>query len=269
MINLLDLVNKYIDEGYNEIYANAKVAQDIILRYLFKSNYKNNVTLKGGVVMYNLSKNKRRATIDIDIDLIKLFLNDDNLYKIFTSSKLNGIDLNVDVNKITELKHQDYRGKRLPILIKDNYGNAIDVKVDVGVHTDYNIIQDELCFTTFIDNETMTLLANSKEQIFVEKIIPMVKFGNLSTRYKDFFDLYWLIENGNLNTEKIKAIFNDKIFDCDINGVTDMGKLVMLIKNVLSDNNYLMKVNERKNNWLDIPSNELSNKIVSFFENLM
>ena len=41
MINLLDLVNKYIDEGYNEIYANAKVAQDIILRYLFKSNYKN------------------------------------------------------------------------------------------------------------------------------------------------------------------------------------------------------------------------------------
>lgn len=269
MINLLDLVNKYINDGYNEIYANAKVAQDIILRYLFKSNYKNNVTLKGGVVMYNLSKNKRRATIDIDIDLIKIFLNDDNLHKIFTSSKLNGIELNVDVNKITELKHQDYRGKRLPILIKDNYGNAIDVKVDVGVHTDYNIVQDELCFTTFIDNETMVLLANSKEQIFVEKIIPVVKFGNLSTRYKDYFDLYWLIKNGNLNNEKIKAILSDKIFDCDINGVTDMGKLVMLVKNVLSDKNYLMKINERKNNWLDIPSNELSNKIVSFLENLM
>ena len=51
MINLLDLVNKYIDDEYNEIYANAKAAQDIILRYLFKSNYKNNITLKGGVVM--------------------------------------------------------------------------------------------------------------------------------------------------------------------------------------------------------------------------
>ena len=122
MINLLDLVNKYIDDEYNEIYANAKAAQDIILRYLFKSNYKNNITLKGGVVMYNLSKNKRRVTIDIDIDLIKIFFNDDNLHKIFTSSKLNGIELNVDVNKITELKHQDYSVKRLPILIKDNYG---------------------------------------------------------------------------------------------------------------------------------------------------
>ena len=81
MINLLDLVNKYIDDEYNEIYANAKAAQDIILRYLFKSNYKNNITLKGGVVMYNLSKNKRRVTIDIDIDLIKIFFNDDNLLK--------------------------------------------------------------------------------------------------------------------------------------------------------------------------------------------
>ena len=114
MINLLDLVNKYIDDEYNEIYANAKAAQDIILRYLFKSNYKNNITLKGGVVMYNLSKNKRRVTIDIDIDLIKIFFNDDNLHKIFTSSKLNGIELNVDVNKITELKHQDYSGKYCP-----------------------------------------------------------------------------------------------------------------------------------------------------------
>ena len=27
--------------------------------------------------MYNLSKNKRRVTIDIDIDLIKIFFNDD------------------------------------------------------------------------------------------------------------------------------------------------------------------------------------------------
>ena len=53
MINLVELVNKYIEDGYNEIYANAKVAQDIILSYLFKSEYRNNITIKGGVVMYN------------------------------------------------------------------------------------------------------------------------------------------------------------------------------------------------------------------------
>ena len=67
MINLIELVNKYVEDGYNEIYANAKVAQDIILRYLFKSEYKNHITLKGGVVMYNLTQDKRRATISAPV----------------------------------------------------------------------------------------------------------------------------------------------------------------------------------------------------------
>ena len=80
----MEQINKYVNEGYNEIYTSAKVAQDIILSYLFKSEYKNNVTIKGGVVMYNLTNDKRRATIDIDLDLIKIYLADDNLYKIFT-----------------------------------------------------------------------------------------------------------------------------------------------------------------------------------------
>ena len=93
MINLVEQINKYVNEGYNEIYANAKVAQDIILSYLFKSEYKNNITIKGGVVMYNLTNDKRRATIDIDLDLIRIYLADDNLYKIFTSHKLRGINI--------------------------------------------------------------------------------------------------------------------------------------------------------------------------------
>lgn len=92
MININNLVNKYIDEGYEEIYANAKVAQDIVLTYLFKSKYKNNVTIKGGIVMYNLSNNARRATIDIDLDLIRIYLADDNLYNIFNTHKLKGMN---------------------------------------------------------------------------------------------------------------------------------------------------------------------------------
>ncbi len=128
MINLIELVNKYIEDGYNEIYANAKVAQDIILSYLFKSEYRNNITIKGGVVMYNLTNDKRRATIDIDLDLIRIYLADDNLYKIFTSYKIKGIDLYVNANEITNLKHQDYKGKRIPITIRDTFNNEINVK---------------------------------------------------------------------------------------------------------------------------------------------
>ena len=268
MINLIELVNKYVEDGYNEIYANAKVAQDIILRYLFKSEYKDHITLKGGIVMYNLTQDKRRATIDIDLDLIRIYLADDNLYKIFTSYKLRGIDLYININEITNLKHQDYKGKRIPIIIRDTFNNEINTKIDVGVHTEYNINQDELCFNTCIDNENITLFVNSKEQIFVEKIIPIIKFGSLSTRYKDYYDLYWLIKNGNLNKDKVIKIMNDKIFNIGINNINSIEKLINLIENILSDEKYLKKLNDRKNNWIEIDNIKLKKELIEYLNSI-
>lgn len=269
MINLVEQVNKYVDDGYNEIYANAKVAQDIILSYLFKSEYKNNITIKGGVVMYNLTNDKRRATIDIDLDLIRIYLADDNLYKIFTSHKLRGIDITVDTFGITDLKHQDYKGKRIPIVIRDTFNNEISTKIDIGVHTDYNILQDELYFNTCIDKEQIKLLVNSKEQILVEKIIPIIKFGNLSTRYKDFYDIYWLIQNGNLNNDEVVKIMDDKIFSYGINNITNMEDLIDLIENILSNAKYLEKLNDRKNNWIEIDDTSLKKIIINYLKSII
>lgn len=268
MINLIELVNKYIENGYNEIYANARVAQDIILSYLFKSKYRNNITIKGGVVMYNLTNDKRRATIDIDLDLIRIYLADDNLYKIFTSHKIRGIDLYVNINEITNLKHQDYKGKRIPITIRDTFNNEINAKIDVGVHTEYNIDQDELCFNTCIDAEGITLFANSKEQIFVEKIIPIIKFGSLSTRYKDYYDLYWLIKNGNLDRNKIIKIMYDKIFNIVINDISNIEELINLIESIFLNEKYLEKLNNRKNNWIEINDAELKKEIIAYLNSL-
>lgn len=264
MINLVNQINKYVNEGYNEIYANAKVAQDIVLSYLFKSEYKNNITIKGGVVMYNLTNDKRRATIDIDLDLIRIYLSDDSIHKIFTSHKLAGIDIIVDVDRIVDLKHQDYKGKRIPIIIRDTFSNEINTKIDVGVHTEYNILQDELYFNTCINNQKIKLMVNSKEQIFVEKLIPIIKFGSLSTRYKDFYDLYWLIKNGNLDNNLILKIMDDKIFSYGINNITNMDKLINLIDNILSNNKYLEKLNDRKNNWIEINNDILKQTIIDY-----
>lgn len=269
MINLVEQINKYVNEGYNEIYANAKVAQDIILSYLFRSEYRNNITIKGGIVMYNLTNDKRRATIDIDLDLIRIYLADDNLYKIFMSHKLRGIDIIVDVDGITDLKHQDYKRKRIPIIIRDTFNNEINTKIDVGVHTEYNILQDELYFNTCIDKEKIKLLVNSKEQIFVEKIIPIIKLGNLSTRYKDFYDLYWLIKNGNLNTDEVVKIMNNKIFSYGINNITTMAELINLIENILSNNKYLEKLNDRKNNWIEIDDDTLRKTIIDYLNGIV
>ena len=70
-MNLLEEVEKMKEEGYNEANAQARICQDIILYGISKGELSRNVTIKGGVVMRNLSKDARRATQDIDLDFIK------------------------------------------------------------------------------------------------------------------------------------------------------------------------------------------------------
>ncbi len=89
-MNLLESIDFYLEKGYEDAYATSRVAQDIILSRIAKSNYRNNITIKGGVVMFNITNDKRRATVDIDIDLIRYSLEDKSILLLF--DKLNQID---------------------------------------------------------------------------------------------------------------------------------------------------------------------------------
>ena len=71
-----------------------------------------------------------------------------------------------------------------------------------------DIKQDEYCFDLSIINQNANLLINSKEQIFVEKIKSLLKLGFRSTRYKDLFDFYYLINRTDMS--KIQKIFVKK-----------------------------------------------------------
>ena len=53
MINLLESIGSYIKKGYDDTYAPTKVVQDVVLSKITKSNYRNNITIKGGVVMFD------------------------------------------------------------------------------------------------------------------------------------------------------------------------------------------------------------------------
>ena len=81
-MNLNELIQKYINKGYKRIDATSRVSQDIILLKISKSNFKKHITIKGGVVMHNISKDKRRATRDMDIDFIKYSLEDKSILRL-------------------------------------------------------------------------------------------------------------------------------------------------------------------------------------------
>ena len=73
-MNIRKAIITYENNGYKFEEAESKVSQDIILSKIANSRYKDNITIKGGVVMHNISNDIRRATRDLDIDFIKYSL---------------------------------------------------------------------------------------------------------------------------------------------------------------------------------------------------
>ena len=163
--------------------------------------------------MHSISKDLRRATRDMDLDFIKYSLEDNSIIRFIEelSNVDDGIKIKID-GEIKELHHQDYDGKRVNIELFDKYGNKLKTKLDIGVHKLLDIKQDEYCFDLSIINKNANLLINSKEQIFVEKIKSLLKLGFRSTRYKDLFDFYYLINKTELDKEKLMNCFNILIF---------------------------------------------------------
>jgi len=265
-MNLKEMTNNYIEKGYKDLYAKYKVCQDIIIYCISNSKYKNNISFKGGVVMFNLTKNIRRATVDIDIDFFELSITNRSIIKIFKSfnKKNNDIKLSLKEDKVVELSHEDYKGKRIVIELIDSYNNILSCPIDIGVHKDANIIFDELIIETNINNKIIKVKVDKKEQIIVEKLIPLLKFGVLSTRYKDLLDIYWLINNTMLNKKEILKIINIKIinnkelkYDC-INEIIE--RLNTIKQSSLFQTNY----KKLSNKWLEISLEENIDTITNY-----
>ena len=128
MIDINAMIQKEIENGFGDANAQAKVCQDLILKAIASSSLNRNVTIKGGVVMRSKTGNIRRATQDVDLDFIKYSLGDESI-KAFAQKLdcLEGLKI-IRTGKITELKHQDYHGKRIFIKITDSNGFSIESK---------------------------------------------------------------------------------------------------------------------------------------------
>ena len=162
-MNLSNMVKEMQELGYEPDDARARVCQDIILKAISQSTLSRNVTIKGGVVMRNMTNNIRRATQDMDIDFIRYSLSDESIECFIEKLNcLEGITIK-KVGKIEELSQQDYKGKRVYVHIIDSNENLIESKIDLGVHKHMEIEQEEYCFDIAFDKEGVSLLANTRE----------------------------------------------------------------------------------------------------------
>ena len=134
MTDLEKMTSKYIEEGYSELLAEARVCQDIVLKAISESTMKNNVTIKGGIVMRSITGNVRRATRDMDFDFIRYSIDEKSIREFIEKLNcLEGISIQIS-GPIEELSQQEYRGKRVWVVIQDETGHSYKSKMDLGVH---------------------------------------------------------------------------------------------------------------------------------------
>lgn len=268
-MNLSKSVEQYIQIGYKKDDAISKVAQDIILLKISKSNFSEYITIKGGVVMHSISRDNRRATRDLDMDFIKYSLEDNSIHNFIL--KLNavkdGISIEI-VGKIEKLHHQDYDGKRVNIRLIDSNEFIINTKLDIGVHKLFDIEQDNYCFDLGIFKENVNLLINSREQIFAEKLKSLLKFGITSTRYKGVFDFYYLINNEKLDKNKLLKYIDILIFEDSLMKENDFEGIITRINLIFKNSRYRSMLNQANNNWLNLPVDIVINNILEFLSSL-
>lgn len=249
-------------QGYNEADANARLCQDIILKALASSSLSRNATIKGGVVMRSISGDVRRATQDMDIDFIRYSLSDDSIDLFIKKINcLPGLTIERTGN-ITELKQQDYHGKRIFVIISDSEGSQISSKIDLGVHKHLGVDQEDYCFDIYIDDEGASLLINSVEQMFTEKLRSLLKFGQFSTRLKDIFDLYYLTDKVSLS--KLSECFKVYIYDDPGMREKTIADIRKRVKRTFSDSAYMSALKTTDKNWLEKDAEEVTAGIIEF-----
>ena len=148
MKTITELLSKYVSLGYSSPDARFLAAEEIIISKIAQSDLAERVTLKGGIVMYNLTKSSRRITKDIDFDFIKYSIDNESLMAFIDLLNKMPDGFKVATNgQIESLHQEDYQGARINVIIEDSKKRKLRFKLDIGVHTYHAIEQCNIVFS--------------------------------------------------------------------------------------------------------------------------
>lgn len=260
------MVTELMKAGYKRAGARAKIAHDVVLAAIKASGMKDHVTIKGGVVMSGMTQAARRATIDMDADFVSYSLSNVAIEKF-----VRGLDAHSDCSiaiegPIADLRQQEYKGKRFYLRVTDENGYKVLTKLDLGMHTKVEVAQKEFKFDIITDRRGVRLLANSKEQMFAEKLKSLLRLGTLSTRYKDVYDMYYLSDK--INRTVLKNYFGLYIYQDRKMRERTPDAIVGRLRAVFNDALFRRQLRNKKFAWIDVPSNVVTQRIIDFIRSV-
>lgn len=168
-----------------------------VLMRLEKSEYKDNIILKGGVLLSSIIGNDLRTTKDIDATLKGLHLTIEMVEEIFKEILSIDIKDNVyfELVSIKDIRITDeYGGFRLNIK-----GTFYKIRTNFFIEiTTGDIItprEIKYKYSSIFEDKKINIMAYTIETIIAEKFESIISKNITTTRAKDFYDLYMLIDN--------------------------------------------------------------------------
>ena len=219
-----------------------------VLMRLEKSKYKDNIILKGGVLLSSIIGSDMRTTKDIDATLKSIPLNEESIKNIF--EEILSIDIEdgfiFKIESVKDIRLDDfYSGYRINV-----YGEFDKLKTHffIEVTTGDIITPREIKYkyNSIFEDKTINIMAYTIETIISKNIS--------TTRAKDFYDMYIIVNNHIDKVNKVtlvKAIertFKHRNTNFNIEYLNDIFEIIKdsIVLKELFDN-YSRKLNYVRN----------------------
>jgi len=211
------------DKARNVSIEKSVTIQEVMQNYMFErllerlsnSKYKQNIILKGGLLLSSIVGMDFRTTMDMDTYLKSIPLTEENLIEIINEI----INVKIDDNVVFELLND------VPIRQQDEYGgyrfNLIAILENLKINLSIDIATGDVItpkeityfYPLMFEDRKLPIFSYNVETIIAEKLQAVVSLGGLNSRMKDFYDLYFLFIkkeeyfSNQLASEAIKATF--------------------------------------------------------------
>ena len=181
-----------------------------LLERISISKYKDNFILKGGMLISAMLGIDSRTTMDMDTTIKGFSLTKENISNIMLEICNIEIDDNVTfkINKVDLIREDDdYGGYRITFEARYNNEMPVIMKIDITTGDKITYKEIEYSFTLMLEDRKIQIWSYNVETIIAEKFEAIIKRGVLSTRIRDYYDVYMLI-----NTQR-KIIDNKTLKD--------------------------------------------------------
>ncbi|MCF0116485.1 MAG: nucleotidyl transferase AbiEii/AbiGii toxin family protein [Bacilli bacterium] len=215
---LARLKNKAQESGISYQLCLQLFCQEEFLRRLEKSKYSDNFVLKGGLFIYSITDFDSRITVDIDFLLRKMPNTPEKLKEALEdiiNCKTGNDFITFEIKSVLPIAvAKKYLGIGASLLAKIK-NTKTPFTIDFGVGDVIVPKQEKRKMPTqledFVEPKINTY---SLETTIAEKLDAILSLMELTSRMKDFYDIYYLANkfdfNGGVLAEALKQTFNNR-----------------------------------------------------------